>query len=123
MFSEQGKTFLLARAEVKTETEEQQKLKNKNDARTEQPMLSARDSDACVCAMHMHHEEETQAPLMRVTSEVRLDQAKWSSSARTLRESMRKISEVLLWNKLAFHARAWNRFLRCLYLDSTGAAE
>ena len=82
---------------MKAETEEQQKLKNKNDARTEQPMLSARDSDACVCAMYMHHEEETRAPLMRVTSEVRLDQATWSSNARTLRVVMKETSEMRLW--------------------------
>ena len=48
MFSEQGKTFLLARAEVKTETEEQQKLKTMNNAITEQPMLAARASDGGV---------------------------------------------------------------------------
>ena len=82
-----------ARSEPKvgaeTETEEQQKLKTRNDASTEQPMLDARDSDACVRAMHVHHEEETRAPLMRVTSEVRLDQATWSPNARTLRMVMK----------------------------------
>ena len=60
-------------------------------------MLDARDSDACVCAMHVHHEEETQAPLMRVTSEVRLDQATWSTNARTLRVVMKEASEMRLW--------------------------
>ena len=96
MFSEQGKTFLLARAEVKTEIEEQQKLKTRNNANTEQPMLDARDSDACVCAMHVHHEEARTA-LMRVASEVRLDQATWSSNARTLHVVMKETSEMRLW--------------------------
>ena len=82
----------------------------------------ARDSDACVCAMHVHHEEETRAPLMRVTSEVRLDQATWSSNARTLRVVMKETSEMRLWRELASHARAWDR-LHCPYLDSTDAAE
>ena len=37
-------------------------------------------SDACVCTIHEHH-EEARAALMRVASEVRLDQATWSSNA------------------------------------------
>ena len=73
MFSEQGKTFVLARAEVKTETEEQQKLENKKHG--------------TIYALH----------LMRVTSEVRLDQATWSSNARTLRVVMKETSEMRLW--------------------------
>ena len=48
-------------------------------------------SDACVCAIHEHH-EEARAALMRVTSEVRLDQATWSSNARTLRVVMKETS-------------------------------
>ena len=43
---------------------------------------------------------------MRVTSEVRLDQATWSSNARTLRVVMKETSEMRLWNKLLSHARA-----------------
>ena len=39
MFSEQGKTFVLARAVVKTETEEQQKLKTKKKHGTKQETL------------------------------------------------------------------------------------
>ena len=68
---------------AETETEEQQKLETRN---TEQFMLK-HDSDACVCPSDasvcpMHeHQEEARAPLMRVTSEVRLDQATWSSNA------------------------------------------
>ena len=50
-------------------------------------------SDASICPMH-EHQEEARAPLMRVTSEVRLDQAKWSSNARTLRVIMKETSEV-----------------------------
>ena len=88
MFFEQGKTFVLARAEVKTETEEQQKLK------------------------------KTRAHLMRVTSEVRLNQATWSSNARTLRVVMKDTSEMRLWRELASHAHAWDR-LHCPYLAST----
>ena len=53
---------------AETETEEQQETEERDNAKTEQPMLGARDSDACVCAMHVHHEEETRAPLTRVTS-------------------------------------------------------
>ena len=75
---------------------------------------------ASVCRIHKH-EEETRAPLMRVTSEVRLDQAMWSSNARTLRVVMKETSEMRLWNKLVSHARAWDRF-HCPYLDSTDAA-
>ena len=48
-------------------------------------------SDACVCAMHEHH-EDARAALMRVASEVRLDQATWSSNARTLRVVMKETS-------------------------------
>ena len=50
-------------------------------------------SDASVYPMH-EHQEEARAPLMRVTSEVRVDQAKWSSNARTLRVIMKETSEV-----------------------------
>ena len=50
-------------------------------------------SDASVCPMH-EHQEEARAPLMRVASEVRLDQANWSSNARTLRVIMKETSEV-----------------------------
>ena len=89
---------------AETETEEQQELKTRNDANTENSLCRmqettrhARDSDACVCAMHVHHEEEARAPLMRVTSEVRLDQATWSSNARTLRVVMKETSEMRLW--------------------------
>ena len=60
---------------------------------------------ASVCRIH-EHEEETPAPLMRVTSEVRLDQAMWSSNARPLRVVMKKTSDMRLWGKLASHARA-----------------
>ena len=80
----------------KTETEEQQKLEARN---TEQSMLKEDSgayvypSDASVCPMH-EHQEEARAPLMRVTSKVRLDQAKWSSNARTLRVIMRETSEL-----------------------------
>ena len=80
----------------KAETEEQQKLETRN---TEQSMLK-KDSDACVCPSDasvcpMHeHQEEARAPLMRVESEVRLDQANWSSNARTLQVIMREITEV-----------------------------
>ena len=59
---------------------------------------------ASVCRIHKH-EEETRAPLMRETSEVRLDQATWSSNARTLRVVI-GTSEMRLWGKLASHARA-----------------
>ena len=52
---------------------------------------------------------------MRVTSEVRLDQATWSSNARTLRVVMKETSEMRLWRKLVSHARAWDR-LHCPYL-------
>ena len=75
---------------AETGTEEQQRTENKERCKLrERPMPNqettrhARDPDACVRAMHVHHEEETRAPLMRVTSEVRLDQATWFSSART----------------------------------------
>ena len=44
-----------------------------------------------VCPMHEHH-EEARAALMRVASEVRLDQATWSSNARTLRVVMKETS-------------------------------
>ena len=60
---------------------------------------------ASVCRIHKH-EEEVQAPLMRVTSKMRLDQATWPSSARTLRVVMKETSEMRLWSKLASHARA-----------------
>ena len=83
-------------------------------------MEQARDSEASVCRIH-RHEEETRAPLMRVTSEVRLDQATWSSNARTLRVVMKETSEMRLWRKLASYARAWDRPY-CPYLDSTDAA-
>ena len=44
-----------------------------------------------VCPMHEHH-EDARAALMRVASEVRLDQATWSSNARTLRVVMKETS-------------------------------
>ena len=78
---------------------------------TEQSMLK-QDSDACVCPSDasvcpMHeHQKEARAPLMRVASEVRLDQAMWSSNARILRVVMKKTSEMRLWEKLESHARA-----------------
>ena len=74
-----------------------------------------------VCPMHEHHEDARTA-LMRVASEVRLDQATWSSDARTLRVVMKETSEMRLWNKLVSHARAWDG-LHCPYLDSTDTAE
>ena len=83
-------------------------------------MSAMQEYHASVCRIH-EHEEETRAPLMRVTSEVRLDQATWSSNARTLRVVMKETSEMRLWRKLASHARAWDR-LHCPYLDSTDAA-
>ena len=73
----------------KAETEEQQKLEKK-EHRT---VYAVCPSDACVCPMH-EHQEEARAPLMRVASEVRLDQANWSSNARTLRVILRERSEV-----------------------------
>ena len=73
----------------KAETEEQQKLENesmKQSMERESLMQVCKSAmqeyHTSVCRIH-EHEEETRAPLMRVTSEVRLDQAKWSSSART----------------------------------------
>ena len=71
---------------AETETEEQQETE-------EQETWNKQESEASMCRIHMH-EEETRAPLMRVTSEVRLDQATWSSNARTLRVVMREISEM-----------------------------
>ena len=50
-------------------------------------------SDASVSPMH-EHQEEARALLMRVASEVRLDQANWSSNARTLRVIMKETSKV-----------------------------
>ena len=44
------------------------------------PLMLVCLSDACVCTIHEHH-AEARAALMRVTSEVRLDQATWSSNA------------------------------------------
>ena len=82
---------------VRTKTEEQQKLENRKN--TEQSMLEQETlmrvspSDARVFPMHKH-QEEARAPLMRVVSEVRLDQANWSSSARAQRVIMRETSEV-----------------------------
>ena len=76
---------------------------------------------ASVCRIH-EHEEEAQAPLMRVTSEVRLDQAMWSSNARTLRVVMKETSDMRLLNKLVSHARAWDG-LHCPYLGSTDTAD
>ena len=75
---------------VETETEEQQETEE------EETWNKTRDSEASVCRIH-RHEEETRAPLMRVTSEVRLDQATWSSNARTLRVVMKETSEMRLW--------------------------
>ena len=103
---------------LKQKPKNNKKLKTRNDANTEQPMLDARDSDVCVCAMHVHHEEETRAPLMRVTSEARLDQATWSPKAQTC---MRQAS-MRLWSKLVCRSHSWEQ-LHCPYLDSTGTAE
>ena len=70
---------------AETETEEQLKLKNDKYG-------------TCYTVHSMHkHEEETRAHLMTVKSEVRLDQATWSSNARTLRVVMKETSEMRLW--------------------------
>ena len=84
MFLDKAK-HLLTRAEVRTETEEEQKRENKKHG-----------TSYAVHSMHKHY-EETRAHLMRVTSEVRLDQATWSSNARTLRVVMKETSEMRLW--------------------------
>ena len=43
------------------------------------PLMLVCLSDACVRTIHEHH-EEARAALMRVASEVRQDQATWSSN-------------------------------------------
>ena len=97
---------------VETETEEQQKVKNESMKKSmeRESLMRVCESvmqefHASVCRIH-EHEEEAQAPLMRVTSEARLDQAMCSSNARTLRVVMKETSEMRLWSKLASHARA-----------------
>ena len=72
-FPSKAKHFYWHARKVKTETEEQQKLENKKHG--------------TIYAVH----------LMRVTSEVRLDKATWSSNARTLRVVMKETSEMRLW--------------------------